>query len=104
MADTTGKPEGTQKGKGRKPPPEHTRWPKGKSGNPGGSSRAQKFSATLTKLLNDPAFAEVVRDQILAGNTALILDHRNRVEGKVPDKIESSNVIEVHVTRDDPDA
>ena len=80
----------------RKPPPEHTRWKPGQSGNPGGRPKGESLTAKMRRVLeqehNGRLIADLVAERIvreaLAGKFPFAKELLERVEGKVVDKQE----------------
>jgi hypothetical protein len=80
-------------------PPEHTRWPKGVSGNPSGRPVRKPFTDTLREVLeaNDGKRLRSIVEAWVADlencpkqRAALLGETLNRVEGKVTDVLEAS--------------
>lgn len=78
----------------RKPPPEHSRWQPGQSGNPAGYSRNRRITAALGALIEDEKagqpLARVWLNLALSGDPKFFSMLLDRIEGKVPDVIESA--------------
>ncbi|HYE21210.1 MAG TPA: DUF5681 domain-containing protein [Tepidisphaeraceae bacterium] len=74
-------------------------FPKGKSGNPGGRPKGESLTATLRRVLEevDPKHPDATMGERLVrmvvkhakrGNAAIIKEIIERVDGKIPDKLE----------------
>jgi hypothetical protein len=70
-----------------KPPPEHTRWKPGQSGNPAGHSRGRRATDELIRLIEekgaDRAIATKWLQAMLEGDFRYFAAYLERVEGKV---------------------
>jgi hypothetical protein len=73
------------------PPPEHSRWKKGQSGNPAGYSRDRRTSAAIVRLIDEKgatdAIARVWLKAMLEGDFRYFREFLERTEGKVPDRV-----------------
>lgn len=83
-------------------------WPKGTSGNPGGRPKTAKLRDTLAKLIDDKDLGDKLMSKLvvmaLSGDMramAMILD---RIDGKVPDRIEVGDTDEPPATDEDGQA
>jgi len=91
------------------PPPVHTRWKKGQSGNPGGRPKGESLVALMRRVLerehNGRPLMEVLAERLvkeaLAGKFPFAKEVLDRVEGKVQDKLEVSGPMTVKVVYDD---
>lgn len=92
------------------PPPEHTRWKPGQSGNPQGYSRGRRQIDDLIQLIEETKGAERAISrawlkQILGGSLPHLKEYLERRDGKVPtpaEAIETPTVdwSELNVDRD----
>jgi hypothetical protein len=95
------------------PTPENLRpWKPGQSGNPGGRPKKRPVSEELASLLGEndgaasKALAKVLLREALKGDIAFVRELLNRIEGKVPDKVEvkeNEARRRPHAIDDDPD-
>lgn len=82
------------------PPPEHTRFKPGQSGNPGGRPKRKPVSVELVALLEEAdgqaakALAKVILREALKGDIAFVKEVLDRAEGKAATAIDLT-------TRDD---
>jgi hypothetical protein len=80
------------------PPPEHSRWKPGQSGNPAGSSQRQRITGRLLKIIEEKGLDDTLAvtwlgaalgdEKLLKGrkpNFAFFKELLDRVEGKAPD-------------------
>jgi hypothetical protein len=77
------------------PPPEHTRWKPGQSGNPQGYSRGRRQIDDLIQLIEETKGAERAISrawlkQILGGSLPHLKEYLERRDGKVPTPVEAS--------------
>jgi hypothetical protein len=77
------------------PPPEHSRWKPGQSGNPQGHSKGRRATSELLKLIEekgaDRAIATKWLQMILDGDFRYMKEYIDRVEGKVPIAIQNED-------------
>jgi hypothetical protein len=75
---------------------EPTQWKPGRTGNPAGSSRRQRFSSTLNRLLDedgaDEAFIRVGLKAAMDGDYRFWSYLFDRIEGKIPVEIQEADI------------
>ena len=75
------------------PPPEHTRWKPGQSGNPKGYSRGRRQIDDLIRLIEETdgaerAISKAWLKQILSGSLPHLKEYLDRRDGKIPTPVE----------------
>lgn len=88
------------------PPPEHTRWKPGQTGNPNGYSRKRRQIDDLLALIDETAGAERAISkawlkELLKGNIAHLREYLDRRDGPVPKETTPPSVKVVVEYRDD---
>ena len=76
------------------PPPEHSRWKPGQSGNPAGYSRGRRQIDDMIDLIEETsgaqrAISKAWLKQVLAGSYPHLREYLERRDGKVPTPVEA---------------